>query len=134
MTPIEAGEEILRCIDYITKTFPENQAKLEELHKQEEDLWHLIEFTPLDVQRGYRLAKQLQDVRIQRRVIKDEQEVMCYLNEYLINGTTKSFVTGLVSALSKAKRRTEQQRLRVYSPRSQAFQPESPPVEQVVDG
>jgi hypothetical protein len=119
MTPIEAGETILKCIDYICKQFEANYKLIGELDKQLCDLQHEIEFTPFDVQRGYKLAKQTQDLRRQRREAKDENEVLYRMQEYLNNGNSKSFVVGFTASVSKAKKRLEELPNREYMPRAQ---------------
>lgn len=135
MTPIEAGEEILRCINLIDTMNTENNDKMSEIDKEICDIQHFIELTPLDIQRGYKLAKQLQDALQERRRLKDNYEMLRILyGQVVLSGACKSFVTTLTSHLAGAKRRNEELQRRIYSPRSQAFQPESPPVEQVVDG
>lgn len=131
MTPIEAAEEILRCIDYITKTYPENYDRIGELDKELCDIQHIIEFTPLDIQRGFRLAKQTQEVRKERRVLKNENEVLKPLYDFFNQGSRQAFKNALIVATSKAKSREKMLSDRVYGFRSQAFQP---PEQQEVDG
>lgn len=122
MTPIEAGEEILRCIDYINKARVENNEMQSELDKQLRDLLHLLEFTPIDIQRGYRLAKQIQDVCRRRRMVKDEHEQLRILHENAIaTPTGTKFTVDLTRQLGNTKKRVTQLENRVYTPRSQAF-------------
>ena len=122
MTPIEAGEEILRCIDYINRTWVENNERRSELDKQLCDLIHLLEFTPIDIQRGYSLAKQVQDVRRKLRIVKDEHEQLRILfNQVTDTPTCKKFVVDLTASLGAAKKRLTQLDNRIYTPRSQAF-------------
>jgi hypothetical protein len=121
MTPIEAGETILKCIDYICKQFEANYKLIGELDKQLCDLQHEIEFTPFDIQKGYKLAKQTQDLRRQRREAKDENEVLYRMQEYLNNGNAKSFVVGFTATVGKAKKRLEELPNREYTPRAQCM-------------
>jgi hypothetical protein len=121
MTPIEAGETILKCLDYINQQYESNYELINELDKQLCDIQHTIEFTALDIQRGYKLAKQLQDIRKRRRIAKDENELLYHMHDYLNAGTSKHFIVGFTSNLGKAKRRSEQLQDREYYPRSQAF-------------
>lgn len=118
MTPIEAGETILRCIDYILSTYPANYDKVGELDKKLVDLYHEIELTPIDIQRGYRLAKQVQDVRKERRVYKDENELLKAMHDFLNNGQSAAFRNGLANALQKSKHRASQLENRFYRHRS----------------
>jgi len=67
MTPIEAGEEILRCIDYILTQYPDNQDRICELQAQTTDLLHMIEFTPCDIQKGYKFTKHMHRTQVLKR-------------------------------------------------------------------
>ena len=121
MTPITAGESILQAIDYILKTYPENYDKIGELDKQLCDIQHEIEFTPLDIQRGFRLAKKMQDVRKERRALKDENELLKPLYDFLNQGSNQAFKNGFSNALQRAKQREKALPERTYGPRSEAF-------------
>jgi len=121
MDAIEAGETILRCIDYILTRYPENQEGICEYDKQTQDLLHQIELTNFAIGPGYKLAKQLQEVRRGRRGLKDENELLKGLFEYLSQGSSMAFKNGLINAVTKAKQRERMLPLRTYAPRSQAF-------------
>ncbi len=122
MTPIEAGEEILRCIDYVLKQYPQNQDDICELDKQTQDLLHKIEFTPLlTMGPGFKLAKQIQDIRLKRRELKDENELLKPLFDFLSQGTSIAFRNGLTNAVKSSRRRESNLTKRVYTPRSEAF-------------
>jgi hypothetical protein len=131
MTPIEAGEEILRCVNYITSVYAQNIDEISELNAQQEDLLHAIELNPLTYPVDFRYIKELKAVREERRKCKDANEIAHFLYEFLTGGTAGSFITGLTTNIGKAKRRESQLQDRKYKPRSKAFQP---PEQQVVDG
>lgn len=122
MTPIAAGETILQAIDYINKTWVENGERQSEIARLLCDLYHELEFTSIDVQRGYKFAKQIQDARRERRRLKDEMELLRILHDQVVNTPTcKKFVMDLASHLGGAKKRKAQLEQRIYSPRSEAF-------------
>lgn len=122
MTPIEAGEEILRCIDYIPTQYPDNQDRICELQAQTTDLLHMIEFTPCDIQKGYKFTKNLQDICIERRCLKDENEALRPLFDCLSAPNAVAFKNGFIGALTKAKQRKRDLASRIYGPRSERFQ------------
>lgn len=131
MTPIEAGEAILRAIDYIHKAWVENNERQSELDKQLCDLTHFLELTSIDVQRGYRFAKQIQDVCRERRKVKNEHEQLRILYDQVVNTPNgKKFVMDLTAHLGGAKKRQAQLENRIYSPRSEAFKPIGEAVEE----
>lgn len=121
MTPITAGETILQAIDYVLKTYPENYDRITKLKDQADDLVHIIEFTPLDIQRGYKYAKQLQDIRRERRILKDDNELLRPMYDFLSQGSSQAFRNGFANALQRARHREKALPERVYSPRSEAF-------------
>lgn len=122
MDTIEAAETILRCFNFIQQSFKDNAERQSELDKQLCDLDHMLEWSRIDVQRGYRLAKQRQDVLLERRRVKDEGEMLRILHDQVINaGTGKAFVVALTAHLGGAKKRKAQLDSRVYAPRSELF-------------
>jgi hypothetical protein len=122
MTPIEAGETILRAIDYINKAWVENGEQQSKIEKLLCDLHHELEFTSIDIQRGYKFAKQIQDARRERRKLKDEMELLRILYDQVVNTPTgKKFVVDLTAHLGGAKKRQAQLENRIYSPRSEVF-------------
>ena len=122
MTPVEAGKNILRYIDHISEAYSTNYDRIGELDRQLCDLNHIIEFTPMDIQKGYKYAKQIQDIRRERRALKDENEMLKPMYEFLQQGTSKAFINGFANALNRAKQRERALPARIYTPRSQAFQ------------
>lgn len=119
MTPIEAGENILKCLDYIISTYETNLSQIENLQNQEQDIRHQIEFTPLDIQRGYKFAKQMQIVRQERRKCKDDNELLNHLYKYLTTGNANAFKNGLINALERARVRSKQLESRKYGCRTE---------------
>lgn len=127
MTPIEAAEEILRCIDFILTQYPANQDEICEYDKQTQDLLHKLEFTNFTIGPGYKLARQLQDIRRKRRELKDENELMKGLFDFLSEGSSSAFKNGLIKSVQTSKRRKSQLEERKYKPRSKAFKGEFEP-------
>lgn len=131
MTPIEAGEAILRAIDYVNKAWVENGEQQSEVEKLLCDLYHELELANIDIQRGYKFAKQIQDARRERRKLKDEMELLRILHDQVINTPNgKKFVMDLTAHLGGAKKRQAQLENRIYSPRSEAFKPIGEAVEE----
>jgi len=83
-----------------------------------QDLLHEIELTKFDIQRGYRLCKQLQEVRQRRRDLKNTMEVMRTLKDFL--DSNKQLKINLFKTLSTMERTEEHQGQRMYAPRVRA--------------
>lgn len=122
MDAIEAGETILRCIEVINEIYEDNGEKRCEVDREISDILHFIEYTPMDIQKGYQYAKQLQDARRVRREIKDSCVYTAMLHEFINLGTSKVFKNGLINNVAAAKKRKAQLETRVYTPKSKKYQ------------
>lgn len=61
----------------------ELNSELSRIDKEISDIRHYIEFYPLSASKGYKMAKMLKDCLVDRREIKNEQEVLnriCMMN------------------------------------------------------
>lgn len=124
MTPILAAETILKCLAYIEEQHEANYNTIGELNKQQSDLLHDLEFgSCLKGTRGHSLAVRLKNVRLARRLAKDENEVLAALQQFAITPTSSNFMLGLTIALGKARTRAKALDERIYTPRSKAYGP-----------
>jgi 5-bromo-4-chloroindolyl phosphate hydrolysis protein len=90
----------------------------EEVHKcdqETQDLLHEIELTKFEIQRGYKLSKQLQEVRQRRRDLKNTMEVMRTLKDFL--DSNKQMKINLYKILASMEKMKEHQAQRIYTPR-----------------
>ena len=80
-----------------------------------QDLLHEIKLTKFDVLRGYRLCKQLQEVRQRRRELKNKLELLRTLKDFLDNN--KQLKINLFKTLTTMEKTEEHQGQRTYRPR-----------------
>lgn len=74
---VEKDITIVRdCIKCVPERFKTNNEELTKLDLEAQDLLHLIEFKNLDVQRGYKVYKELQKIKQRRRELKNENELL----------------------------------------------------------
>lgn len=85
------SSDLLEVVTTIRKTSKELNEKMSIIDKTICDLQHEIEFGKFDVCRGYKKFRQLQDILIERRKIKDELELLHPLIAYV--GTIESSVS-----------------------------------------
>ena len=87
-----------------------------ELNNAMQDVMHYIEFNDVNVVKGYNLYKQLQDIRIERRIVKDELEEVSIAHEAISKLNTQ------MSAISKAQSNVRKTKNKIssktYSPRA----------------
>jgi Mg2+ and Co2+ transporter CorA len=90
----------------------------EEIHKTDcetGDLLHEIELTNFNAYEGYRLAKQLQEVRQRRRELKDTQEILQHLKDFYDNN--KQLHITLFKLVKEMQKTKASQQNRSYIPR-----------------
>lgn len=73
---IEFIDQILQLCDDADKYFKENRAKLKTLEAMQQDVLHLIENDNFNACEGYLYAKKLQDIRKERRLVKNKIETI----------------------------------------------------------
>lgn len=67
-------EEAIELISQLPKRYELNNQHIEYCDRKMQDLLHKIEFTDFNAFEGYKLAKELQDIRRLRRKYKDENK------------------------------------------------------------
>lgn len=95
---IEQTAILLRTIIFDTpKAYENNKILIDLCEKEIIDLEHVIELTAFNASRGYHLAKEIKDVRIRRRELKDQNELLNPLIEII--SRMKSFQNDLNKAV-----------------------------------
>lgn len=115
MNQIESLNNFLEILNSMEKDWDDLQDKIVKAEKEIQDLLHEIELSKFDVQRGYRLAKELQEVRQRRRAAKEQRELLQPLRDWLL-GNQKQKID-LFKVLTKMKNVEQIQAARVYTPR-----------------
>ena len=77
------------------------------------DLEHELELTEFDSERGYAIAKEIQNVKRRRRIAKDENELL----EELANYCGQWNIHALQSVLGKCRKLYDRKQKRRYFPR-----------------
>ena len=93
------------------------QVKMEINYCQEElqDLQHYIEFTNLSASQGWKIAKEIKDVRLRRRKLKDELEYLEMIDKRMKNVLRHQ--DGINQVADGINRTTEKISTRTYTPR-----------------
>lgn len=102
--------------DYIRNTparFEANEEEIRKLELETQDLLHLIEFKDLDIQRGFRIYKELQSVRQRRRELKEENELLQPVVKTLKDIESKTYE--LDKAIGQIRKCKVNQNKRVYT-------------------
>ena len=112
-----SGEKVsllIQILQDIKKTYEYNQALIEDKEKETQDLLHEIELGSFDAKRGGRLAKELKNVRRERRRAMDENLTLKILYEYFEG---KPLLKDLQRMQGEIAREAGRLGSRVYTPR-----------------
>ncbi|WP_407310548.1 hypothetical protein [Desulfosporosinus sp. SB140] len=112
---ISTTKNFLDSLNTIEKEWGNWVDDLKSCEMETQDLLHEIELTKFDVFRGYKLAKQLQEIRQRRRNLKDTMEIMRNLKDFLDNN--KQLKINLFKTLTTMEKAEENQGQRMYHPR-----------------
>lgn len=92
--------------------------EMSKVDQMEQDLLHMIEFHTFNASEGYSLAKMLQEVRQQRRVIKNRHEERRKAKEFLANNYKSKFKAPLTNAVRNFETLDDRQSARKYKLRA----------------
>lgn len=87
-----------------------------ELNEAHNDVVHYMEFNDVNVVKGYGLYKKLQDIRIERRIVKDEFEEVEPAYEAVKNLST--VMSSISKAQGKCKKAKDRTITKKYRPRA----------------
>lgn len=68
--------------NYPTK-YTDNLDRIKKIEFEIQDLLHLIEFTKFNASDGYKITKRIQELRKERRILKDENEQLNHVHPIL---------------------------------------------------
>lgn len=95
--------------------YENNEKLIEELNAKQQDLLHRLEWSNFNASEGFKLARELKDIRVERRRCYNENEVLKPLYDYLSGkGKMKEQLDKIVGECRQAERRIESKK---YTPR-----------------
>lgn len=112
---IKAVKSFLDVIEKIEQDWERVYEEIGKCDHEMSDLLHEIELTEFDNEEGYYLLEELQKVRRRRRELKNYQELIRHLKEYL--DRNKYLKINLFKVLTSMERTVEFQKSRTYTPR-----------------
>lgn len=115
LEPLDIITSMLDSLQYVPKRYKILIENLNIAQGRITDLEHDIENTKFDIQKGYKYAKQLKDLRTERRQMKNEIEMLESLNTFIINN--KKLEIDLFKIKTSMLKIKEKQEFWVYVPR-----------------
>lgn len=110
-------EQINSIFEQVKVDIEHYKKELSRLDLTEQDLLHFIEAENFSASRGYCLAKQIKEVREERRKIKNELETLYTLYEKFINNNDKKVISIKQSITAKDKYLSNLAENKIYNPR-----------------
>lgn len=102
----------------VVKKYESNVEVIKQTEDELTDLMHEIELgKPQDMYGGYKLYKQVKDLRMRRRQAKDENDLLEDMYEYIKSQSGQSFMSKMRSIQGNSVRVYEAQSHRTYTPR-----------------
>ena len=102
----------------VVKKYESNVEIIKKTEDELNDVYHEIELgKPQDLYGGYKLYKQVKDLRMQRRQAKDENDLLKDMYEYIKSQPGQSFKSKIQSIQGSSAKVYEAQSRRTYNPR-----------------
>lgn len=102
----------------VVKKYESNVEVIKQTEDELTDVYHEIELgKPQDLYGGYKLYKQVKDLRMRRRQAKDENDLLKDMYEYIKSQSGQSFKSKMQSIQGNSVKVYEAQSRRTYTPR-----------------
>ena len=105
----------------VVKKYESNVEVIKQTEDELTDVYHEIELgKPQDLYGGYKLYKQVKDLRMRRRQAKDENDLLKDMYEYIKSQSGQSFKSKIQSIQGNSVKVYEAQSRRTYTPRQRS--------------
>lgn len=102
----------------VVKKYESNVEIIKQTEDELTDVYHEIELgKPQDMYGGYKLYKQVKDLRMRRRQAKDENDLLKDMYEYIKSQSGQAFKSKMQSIQGNSVKVYEAQSRRTYTPR-----------------
>lgn len=102
----------------VVKKYESNVEVIKQTEDELTDVYHEIELgKPQDMYGGYKLYKQVKDLRMRRRQAKDENDLLKDMYEYIKSQSGQAFKSKIQSIQGNSVKVYEAQSRRTYTPR-----------------
>ena len=102
----------------VVKKYESNVEVIKQTEEELTDVYHEIELgKPQDMYGGYKLYKQVKELRMRRRQAKDENDLLKDMYEYIKSQSGQSFMSKMRSIQGNSVKVYEVQSRRTYTPR-----------------
>lgn len=105
----------------VIKKYESNESIIKQIEEELTDVYHEIELSkPQDLYGGYKLYKQVKDLRMKRRQAKDENDLFRDMYEYIKSQHGQTFKSKIQSIQGSSAKIYDAQSRRTYNPRQRS--------------
>lgn len=109
---------IVTIFQDVIRTYERNIEIIKQTEGELTDLEHEIELSnPKNARDGYKIYKEMREIRMRRRTAKDENQILQDMYDYFIGQTAQAFKNKLQQIQGTAAKIEKSQSCRVYVPR-----------------
>lgn len=109
---------VITIFQDVIRTYERNEEVIKQAEGELLDLEHEIELSnPKNARDGYKLYKELRDVRVRRRVAKDENQILQDMYDFFQSPQGQSFKSKIQSIQGNSAKLRSMQERRTYVPR-----------------
>ena len=102
----------------VVQKYEDNIKIIRQLEDEINDLHHEIELSnPKDMYKGYLIYKEIRDIRIRRRIAKEENEILKDMYDYFVSQNGQAFKSKVQSIQGNSMKVINLQQQRTYQPR-----------------
>lgn len=114
-------DTFIQIVNDVVKKYESNVEVIKQTEDELTDVYHEIELgKPQDMYGGYKLYKQVKDLRMRRRQAKDENDLLKDMYEYIKSQPGQSFMSKMRSIQGNSVKVYEVQSRRTYTPRQRS--------------
>lgn len=114
-------DTFIQIVNDVVKKYESNVEVIKQTEDELTDVYHEIELgKPQDLYGGYKLYKQVKDLRMKRRQAKDENDLLKDMYEYIKSQPGQSFKSKMQSIQGNSVKVYEAQSRRTYTPRQRS--------------
>ena len=112
---------LIQIVTDVVKRYEDNEATIKQTEEELNDVYHEIELgKDQDLYGGYKLYRQVKDLRIKRRQAKDENALLKDMYDYIKSQQGQSFKSKIQSIQGSSVKVYEAQSRRTYNPRQRS--------------
>lgn len=112
---------VITIFQDVVRTYERNEEVIRQAEGEMLDLEHEIELSnPKNARDGYKLYKELRDVRIRRRVAKDENQILQDMYDFFQSQQGQAFKSKIQAIQGNSAKLRSMQERRTYVPRQRS--------------